>query len=140
MVSLFASKGVYRYNYSPLEEANHILISGRSGVILIVEYGRTEVTIYLEPDTEFSADFFSSQGFQEVIRRVKAGGKTTTVRTVKLVVAGALVLTIPLTALSGRASKESYAMSYVYFGTPAEQIRNVAPCGQYAGYGVAQLF
>ena len=93
---------------------------------MIVEYGRTEVTIYLEPDTEFSADFFSSQGFQEVIRRVKAGGKTTAVRTVKLVVAGALVLTIPLTALSGRASQESYAMSYVYFGTPAEQIRNVA--------------
>lgn len=64
MVSLFASKGVYRYNYSPLEEANHILISGRSGVSLIVEYGRTEVTIYLEPDTEFSAVSLVARAFR----------------------------------------------------------------------------
>lgn len=46
------------------------------------------------------------------------------VRAVKVVLAGGLAITLPLSALAVRKTEDHYAMSYIYFGTAEQQTQN----------------
>lgn len=78
-------------------------------------------------DTEFALDFFHGKGPGELLDYVKK--HRLAIRAVKLVLAGSLLLSIPFTQFSGATEDVRYAMSYVYFGTPAQQINNVLQSG-----------
>lgn len=46
------------------------------------------------------------------------------VRAVKVVLAGGLAVTLPLSSLASRRTGDNYAMSYIYFGTAEQQTQN----------------
>lgn len=74
-------------------------------------------------DTEFASDFMHGEKGRSLLRLIQKSGLT--VRTVRLVLAGSLVLAIPLAAIVAGQDDARYAMSYVYFGSSKTQIQNV---------------
>ncbi len=78
-------------------------------------------------DAEFGRDLFSGELFRKILKTVGDGKKVVAVRTVKLIVSGGLTLAIPFSQFASQAASDNskYAMSYIYFGTAAEQIQYV---------------
>ena len=81
---------------------------------------RMDLVLYLVDEDwqqEFSLEFLT-----ERVRRnlTKEQLKSLRIRAVKIVLAGALILTIPLSQALARGPR--YAMSYVYFGSMADQM------------------
>ncbi len=74
-------------------------------------------------DAEFAADFLNNKKGKSVFDIIFKSKLT--VRTVKFVLASSLILSIPLASISAGRLTERYAMSYVYFGSSATQIKNV---------------
>ena len=89
--------------------------------------GSYDLLLYLEGrmQAEFADDFFHNRPFKHLDGVFRKAGRVIRIRTVKLVIAGTLVAAIPFSSAAVHASGE-YAMSYVYFGTAAQQIQNIA--------------
>ncbi|MDP4118284.1 MAG: S-layer homology domain-containing protein [Bacillota bacterium] len=79
-------------------------------------------------DSEFAKEFFDSDKVYEIIAKIAATGRQIAIKTVRFILVGGIVISIPFGNLliSGKAKNEqAYAMSYVYFGSVATQIENV---------------
>ncbi len=87
--------------------------NGDGSYDLILETGRF--------DAEFALDFFRRGGGLAGL----FPASSVRIRMVKLLVAGSLLLAIPFTQFTAAQDDVRYAMSYVYFGSVATQIRNV---------------
>ena len=74
-------------------------------------------------DMEFASDIFNTKKGRSLLGLIKSSRLT--VRSVRFVLAGSLVLAIPITAMTAEQNEARYAMSYVYFGSSQTQIKNV---------------
>ena len=93
--------------------------------------GSFDLILHLEGEVqaEFAADFFQHELIQKIGKGLSQAGRIVRIRSVRMIVAGALVLAMPFASASAQSSSAQYAMSYVYFGTAAEQIKNIARTG-----------
>ncbi|MCL2089415.1 MAG: glycosyl hydrolase family 18 protein [Oscillospiraceae bacterium] len=89
--------------------------------------GTYDVIVNYERDSaEFAADFFSRDNAKQIwnslsaYMREKAGNAA--VRTVKIAVGGVIVAAVPFAGLFGGLSAGKFNMSYIYFGTHAQQV------------------
>ncbi len=69
-------------------------------------------------------DKFDTEFARELLARRKKYPDTIRIRMVKFVVAGALALTIPFSQITAKGPR--YAMSYLYFGSLADQIEYIS--------------
>lgn len=86
---------------------------------IIIEAGRGDI--------ELAQDFLQGRRGQSLLEFIRRNNLK--MRAVKLLVAGGLLFSIPFAQLQMKAEDTKYAMSYVYFGTPAQQINNVLQSG-----------
>lgn len=92
--------------------------------------GSADVWVFFDGrDSEFAKDFLEKQPKgdwpQKILDYVRKQGKGIRVRSIKIVVAGALLASLPFGGIKNNHAAARYAMSYVYGGTVAQQIANV---------------
>ena len=79
-------------------------------------------------EAEFGIDFFSSKKLidygQQVTRFIKNSAKNLKLRSVKIIVAGVILATIPFSMMLPASAHptEHYSMAYLYQGTAAQQL------------------
>ncbi|MDP4109747.1 MAG: glycosyl hydrolase family 18 protein, partial [Bacillota bacterium] len=91
--------------------------------------GSCDIIIYIDRlDAEFAYEFLNGKLLHGFLSKAEGAKKIVAVRSIKLVVAGGLILSIPFSQFASKALYESrrYAMSYVYFGSASQQIQNVS--------------
>lgn len=74
-------------------------------------------------DTEFASDFIHGERGRPLLEMIRASRLI--IRTVRFVLAGSLVLAVPMAAIVADQTEARYAMSYVYFGSSQTQLQNV---------------
>ncbi|MBQ3053292.1 MAG: S-layer homology domain-containing protein [Clostridia bacterium] len=83
--------------------------------------GSYTLFIYL---TSFNVEFSDELSDREIMSRVRKKYKNIVIKTVKVVLASGMVISIPFSSLA-KEDKDKFAMSYVYFGSVATQVENV---------------
>ncbi len=87
--------------------------------------GTYTLIIYLENiNYEFGQEFFGKSLQKITWETALERYKNIVIKTVKFVIAGGMVITMPFSAFA-RENNKNFAMSYVYFGSVASQIENV---------------
>ncbi len=80
-------------------------------------------------DANFSLDFFAPENIKKyrdnIADAIKARYKDITVKAVKVMIAGVLVATIPLSMMLSASAADRYSMAYFNGGTAAQQISYV---------------
>ncbi len=89
--------------------------------------GTYTLIIYLRQfNSEFAEEFSGDKSIKNTISKISENCKGIVIKTVKFVLVGGIVLTIPFSQLIGTGSADkNFSMSYVYFGSVASQIENV---------------
>lgn len=82
--------------------------------------GSVDLLLFPSPDAEWAAELRPGR----MLKKLGEQKRILCVRAVKIVAAGGIVLSIPFSSLAIRTQKDNYAMSYIYFGTAAQQIQN----------------
>ena len=88
--------------------------------------GTYNLVIYLRQfNYEFAQDIYGSDELRNFAKNFAAKHKTIFIKTVKLVFSYGVVITLPFSSLIRADAADSFAMSYVYFGSTENQIENV---------------
>jgi len=88
--------------------------------------GTYTLVIYVENfKTEFGEDLFGKSLKRVTESVIFEKYKGYVIKTVKFIIAGGIVITIPFSGFVAAKENKSYGLSYVYFGSVADQIENV---------------
>ncbi len=88
--------------------------------------GTYTLLIYLEAfQTEFGEDFLGKSLKKVTDSELFAKYRGYVIKSVKFVLVGGVVITVPFNNFVSANEHKSYALSYVYFGSVADQIENV---------------
>ena len=81
--------------------------------------GSVDILLFPGGSAELAREFLPPRAL-----RTPEARRVLYVRAVKVVLAGGLAVTLPLSALAARKTADNYAMSYIYFGTAEQQTQN----------------